>query len=265
MHKREKPMEEIGIVMTCYENTKQVLDNIRHIRNFKELKDSPICVVSTTDKDNIEKEFVNLSYAELVQPLIINIWKTAPGNKDGIKISKIENLNTISWRHKFLPSRILLSMERGINLLRNYKVKYVLHIHSDTFIKNSQWIIEETRWLSRGVLGFGDLCLEDNGDYAPYGVHFHPESLTFNIDECSKLGILEFSNIFYDFTHQFKHYNFFSIESLMGCWINYCISKNCIMGPQDNCSSEFYDKFWVRCKRPYHGDFEHILNLEGVQ
>lgn len=255
-------MNGFGVLITAYENHKQVLDNIRHIRSFKELKDIQICVVSTTENPQIKEAFYNLVYAENVQPLTVIVWDTAPGNKSGIYLDKIEKLDYFqSWRHKYLPARILLSIEKGLISLNNSGCNVGLHLHSDTFLNSIQWIKERLDGL-KNLVAYWDLCLEDNGIYAPEGVHIHPEGILINITNAISSNFIYFSEIY---ESEFTHYNYGSIESLIGCWANYCIDGNPIMGPENKLGSNFNKLFKPILKRDYHGNWFHYRNLEGVQ
>lgn len=251
---------DFGILITAYENVEQVLENIKHIRkNFTYINKCSIVVISTTEKEEIKQKFVNLLYTEGLQPLIVKVLYNVPGNP-GVKWERPDFETAINWRHRYLGGRIFKSISHGFNLLYDMDIEVGLHLHSDTFLKQSyeQTLLEEMENVQDGYLGYWDLCIEDTGT----GVHVHPEGILWHLPGCKECGIIDIFSCFDN--SDFKCWNFGSIEALIGSWCNYRLcNKN--IGIDDRGCSQFYADFKVRCKRPYHGDFEHIINLTGTQ
>lgn len=257
--------KRFGVVITAYEQVELVRQNILNFRNnfsSEVIKRCPIVVVSTTNKIKESTGFEELAEIPELRPLTVLVLKNAPGNEGNLWEPPTQEY--INWRHKFLPGRIFYSMQKGFNVLHDMGMNTGLHLHSDTFWKpNAELqLIKEIEQLEDGLLGIHDLCLEDNGNYAPIGTHVHPEGLLWNITECKKLGILD---IFTCFNRDFRHYNWGSVESLIGCWYNYKLCGQNIMGPQDELSKRFSYYFESRMFRDYHGDWEHLTNLSGTQ
>ena len=252
--------KDFGILITAYENVEQVLENIRHIRkNFKEINKCQIVVISTTEKDEVKQKFVNLLYTEGLQPLIVKVLDNVPGNP-GVSWERPAFETSINWRHRYLGGRIFKSMSHGFNLLYNLDIETGLHIHSDTFLKSTyeNELLQEIDSVNSKYLGYWDICIEDTGT----NVHIHPEGILWHLPDCKELGILD---IFNCFNHcHYKCWNFGSIEALIGTWCNYRQSCQNI-GIDERASDKFYEYFKVRCRRPYHGDFEHLINLAGTQ
>lgn len=252
-----------GIIITAYENISHTKTNIDLLREMSIYKDAQIIVITTSSNKNIQKGFQNLSNNK-TKLITLNApgnpgvnWEPPDGNYDGLTEQNI-------WRAKYLPARLLYSMSAGFNEMSKLDVEYCLHLHSDTFwkIEAERLLIEEQERLKE-VYGFWDTCLEDNGIYAPFGIHIHPAPIHINLQRCKELDIINLYKVF--FHPIFRHYNFISIESLIGCWTNFCLSNNSILSADDKCSPIYYDRFKSRCKRDYHGTFDHIINLPGTQ
>jgi hypothetical protein len=250
----------LGIVISTFENILQVIENIKLLRSYENFKKSIIVVVTTSENKEVIERFQKLALGPGMQPLLIEVIRNCPGNSD----SKWEPppfcydtpTEKDSWRAKFLPVRILRSMEVGFKRLYEMGCKTGLHIHGDMFVTEffQDTMPEELRILET-KLGIWDLCEEDNGIYGPIGVHVHPAPLNLNLTECNRLGILDFGCFYHK---EFTHYNWISIESLIGCWANFCLCKQSILKPSDKCSDDFYNSFIVRTKRFYHGNFVHL-------
>lgn len=249
-----------GILITAYNNWQQTLDNIRHIRSIPQLEKIPICVVSTAYEDNIVNAFNCFQYRLNIQPIITKVLLDAPGNP--ISVWEPPKQDYISWRHKWLPPRILKSLDIGFFLLNNIGLETILHIHADSFIQKDYvpQLIEEANQVFESFGGIWDLCMEDN--LGPKNSHPHPEGILFDIDFLKNSNILPFSNCYTD--SDFIHWNWGSPESLIANWIHYKLTGRVLK--QDSETSEVYnDTFRVRCKRDYHGTFDHLINLPGVQ
>ena len=249
---------DFGILITAYENVEQSLQNILHIRkNFNSINKCQIVVISTTEKPEVRQQFTNLLYREGLQPLIVKVLDNVPGNP-GVCWQPPEQVYN-SWRHKWLPIRIFKSLSAGFNLLYEVGIEVGLHLHSDTFLKSEyeERLLDEITDIQKDCLGYWDLCIEDHT-----GVHVHPEGMAWFLPKCKELGILDIPNCFYQ--KHYRHWNWASTESLIGTWCNYRLCAQNIGIDERGCQN-FYNEFKVRTKRPYHGDFEHIINLGGVQ
>lgn len=251
---------ELGFLITAYNNWQQTLDNIRHIRSIPKFENSTICVVSTAYEENIVNAFNCFTYRLKIQPTIVKVIEDAPGNPKSTWGPP--NQQYISWRHKWLPPRILKSLDVGFELLRNVGVDTCLHLHSDSFIQRDYvpQLIEEANQVYESYGAIWDLCMEDC--LGPFNSHPHPESILADIHFFNHMGILPFSNCYTD--SNFVHWNWASTESLVANWIHYKITGKYLK--QDSISDPKYNTmFRVRCKRDYHGTFDHLINLPGTQ
>lgn len=262
---------EFGILITAFENVSQVLENVRYIRkNFKEINKCQIVVISTTDKEEVKNRFTNLLYTEGLQPIIVKVLDNVPGNA-GIKWKNREQ-SYISWRHEFIGPRVLRSMQEGFYLLLDAGVNYALHLHSDTTWKAEQeeLLLKEINEV-KNIYGIVDLCEEDNLDVLPIGFHWHPEGMVLNIKALDIFRALDWSKAFEkeDYSksgyEEFSSHNYGSPEANLAQWVHYKMFGRCINHNRDLPDPRFYQRFRFRMTRPYHGDFEHIVNLEGVQ
>ena len=253
-----------GFVITCFENLEHCIVNIELIRRMQSFKNSVISVISTTANNNIADGFRNLAYKPGLQPILIDVLENSAGNP-GVawEPPPTQDYDTPheknSWRARFLPMRLLKSMSVGFNRLVQCDCDTALHLHSDTFWKldHEKLLLDEQDRLKE-IYGIWDLCIEDSGGFGPKGIHPHPAPMHLNLQECYKLDIINFHKVFYHDT--FRHYNFKSIESLIGCWANFCLCGKSVLNKDDTCCQEFYDKFKVRCQRYYHGNFPHIFS-----
>jgi len=254
--------KDFGILITAYENVEQTLQNIKHIRkNFSRINKCQIVVISTTEKPQIRQQFTNLLYHEGLQPLIVKVLDNVPGNP-GVEWERPEWETAINWRHRYLGGRIFKSLSVGWNILYDLGIKTCLHLHSDSFINQGYEnnLLIEIENIGNAYLGYWDICNEDTGGLN----HIHPEGILIDLASCKNYGILD---IFECFKHPaFQVWNWGSIEALIGCWFNFKIddkAKN--IGIDDVCCKRYYEVFQVRCQRMYHGVFDHIVNLGGVQ
>ena len=252
-----------GIVLTCYENLEHTKINLELLRRMSIYRDSPIIVVTTSPNKEIQEEFCKLNN-KTTKTIILNApgnpgvnWEPPPGNYDTPKEKN-------SWRARYLPARLLYSMSVGFNELSLLDVNVALHLHSDTFWKpDHEYMLVEEQEKLKELYGIWDLRLEDKGWYVPLGSLPHPAPMHLNLKKCGALDIINFHKVF--FHPKFKHYNFISVESLIGCWVNFCLCGQSVMGPEDKCCKEFYDKFKMRFKRFYHGNFEHLYSDPAQQ
>lgn len=252
-----------GVVLTCYENIEHTKINLELLRRMSIYENSKIVVITTSPNKEIKEEFYRLNN-DKTQVIVLNApgnpgvnWEPPPGNYD-------TPTEKNSWRARYLPARLLYSMSVGFNESAKLGVVNCLHLHSDTMWKldHEYMLIEEQEKLKE-VYGIWDITLEDKGWYGPLGSHPHPAPMHLNLKKCSEFGILDFHKVFFHPT--FCHYNFVSIESLIGCWVNFCLCEQSVMGPEDKCCLEFYDKFKPRFKRYYHGDWEHLYSDPAQQ
>lgn len=250
---------DFGILITAYENVEQTLQNILHIRkNFTSINKCQIVVISTTEKQSVKEAFTNLLYREGLQPLIVKVLDNVPGNP-GCNWERPEWETAINWRHRYLGGRIFKSLSVGWNLLYDLDIEIVYHLHSDSFIKPQYepQLLNEIYDLQHDFMGIWDICIEDTGNLN----HIHPEGMNLNIQKCRENNILD---IFDCFNCSYKTWNPGSIEAVIGTFVNYCLCGRSVKIDEE-CSQLYYQEFVVRTKRSYHGDFEHIINLGGVQ
>lgn len=251
---------KFGFLITAFENVEQTLQNIRHIRGYPRLGKSQICVVSTTENQQVIDKFNSLLYTEGLQPLILKIIRDTPGNSTNPWEPPKQDY--INWRHKWLPPRILKSFDVGFNLLYESGIDVALHLHSDTFWHNTYEaetkLMVEAEKSYEAYAGYWDLCIEDNW----LGVHPHPEGILIDIGFFKHMGILPFFNCYGD--PNFVHWNWGSPESLIANWCHYKITGICLK-EHEKPKQIFLNMFRARMSRTYHGNWDHLVNLEGVQ
>jgi hypothetical protein len=251
-----------------FEQVELVKQNINNIRSFKYLKDSFILVASTSPKQGFLENFSDI-YDNYNQISFVQMtWMD--GNNDPRMYASNPN-QRVSWRQEFLPKRILISMDKCLDLLYTIKSDVVLHLHSDSFWKPTAelQLLKETDWLmNNNGLFVGDLS-DEGEDYATktktlrQGLHYQPEALLINLRERERLGY-KFSKV-YDPEGGFQPHNHTCIEAIFGELACFCLNGTNILSYNDIPPPEYYAKVKPRCQRGYHGDWNHLINLPGMQ
>lgn len=259
-------------IITAFEQINLVEENIKRIRTqYKILNNNDIVIVSTSDRDvgfeRLENEYSNVHFID---------FPNAPGNKN----SSIRNRNNpcgnyISWRHEFLPMRILLSFQKGIQYSWDIGFNKILHLHSDTYFKPEaeNKLISYINQLDYCLM-VADTSIEEELNAKilktlPPTLHLHPEGLLLNLDGCYKCGYgFTFGNIFRKDSNFISH-NYSCIAALLSQYLIYCLTGKNITKYDDQLPNEYHKNVYLRENRPYHsgsnGFLSGLVNLSGEQ
>jgi len=251
-------LNDIGFLITCYRQLEYTCMNINQIRSLKNFKYSPIFVVSTCEDPGfrvLEKSFKNVHVIE---------YRNAPNEDNWFFLPTIQD----SWRNRFLPPRILFSIQNGIRLSFCHGINRLIHLHSDTYweIEKENSLIDIFEELTDYSI-IGDLsCNEENTNTTPKGVCLHPEGLFFNLERCFKHGYgFHFWKIFKE-ELGFKTHNYGAIEPLLGQSLHWFLTDKNILTKDDKIEELYTKELKIIMKRDYHGIFDHgLVNLPGKQ
>ena len=121
--------ERLAIIITAYQQVELVERNLKRIRYEypEEICNSPVIIV-TTSEISLFDHLVNI-YSNTY---VIN-FKNAPGNA-----SQIEHFQSrknpagdyLNWRQEFLPPRILISIQNGLEKAIELQCEFAFHLHS---------------------------------------------------------------------------------------------------------------------------------------
>jgi hypothetical protein len=265
-------MNDFGFLITAYQQTDLVEQNIQMIRHgYATLNDCHLVIVSTSEIDcgmkALEYRYPNVEVVE---------FKDAPGSSTCTWFERRPNPEVPywSWRHEFLPARILYSMQIGIKRLYSKGIKKMLHLHSDSFwsCEYEQNLVNDINLLDR-YIAIADLSLHEE-DHAqchrlvPEGLHWLPEGIMLHLEKCKAIDFGFGFNHIFDGQTDFYPTNFGMLERLTGSYFHYCLTGKNITTYEDHIDQTYFDSVYFRCKRTYHGDFGPIyglVNLPGIQ
>lgn len=260
-----------GFLITAFkqvDKVKQGLDLIRHTYDIDYIRNAPIIIVSTSEE---ECGFTKL-IPEYKNTCLIRL-KDAPGSPNCNWFIRRNNPEVPywSWRHEFLPARIIYSMQKGIIYADRIGITKLLHLHSDTFWRpdNLNALEKELQLLDNKYV-ITDLSLHEEDwtkkhKIVPPKLHWLPEGQLLNLPKCKEIGYGFAFNKIFDLDSSFKATNFGMIERLFGTYFHYCLTGIQINKWEQELSKEYFDGVEFRCERTYHGTFDHILNLSGNQ
>lgn len=257
-----------AFLITMFEQSELVRQNIANLRKFSHLGNSLILVVSTSPKEGFLKQFDDLYKNDNNLAFLQMNWMY--GNDDP-RMYSMNREERIAWRQEFLPKRILTTMDKCLDLLHCIKFDVVMHIHSDSFLKPSaeSVFLSEIDWLMRND-GLFAADLSDEGEDFSYKtkslqpcLHWQPEAMCINLNERERLGY-KFSKV-YDETSGFIPHNYMSIEAIFGELACYCLNGKNILTYEDIPPDEYCKKVLVRGQRSYHGEYFHLTNFPGMQ
>jgi len=251
------------IHISAYKQVDLIEKNILNFRNnFSELKYKTIITTSTAPEDPGFGALTN-KYDNLVHMQ----FDAAPGNPDVIFKSRPQQYP--SWRAEFIAPRILLPIQKVLQIASIFKYDSVLHMHSDSFWKpesERQLLNEIDTLLNKNKLFIGDLSAPCEGCNAiPKGFHFQPEGLLFNVAECHKYGYgIDFWKI-WEPESGFISHNWMAIEAFFGQFAHWCLTGKNITAFTDEVDEIYFERVVARCQRDHHGNFAHIYNPPGEQ
>ncbi len=262
---------DLAFVITAYQQVNLVLRNIKRIReeypdNFN---NCPIIIVSTSETDFFTP------YINLYKNVFFIHFDNAPGNDSyvGSYESRILFKNKEpNWRYEFLPPRILISIQKGLEFATGLTCKYALHLHSDTFWHPKKIInLYRELIILENYLFIGDLSAPNEissckNQVLPPKMHFQPEGLLFNLEKSNEIGFSKFENIWSD--NNFMSHNFGSIEALISQYSIYCLTEklNIVNSYNDKIPSIYFNVIKIRTIRTYHGKFNSgLVNLNMSQ
>lgn len=233
-----------GFLITAYKQINLVEENIIRIKNYKNLSDSIIVIVTTSE---IDIGFKNLEKYENV--FVIEY-------KDAVPCDGILNLT----------KRIFNSIQKGMYLMKDLFVDVVLHIHSDTYWDENKENILINNFndvINNNYLFSGDIDIHcESGAPIPKDIHFHPEGLIFNMNECIKYNFVFTLGELWD-NNEFKSHNYGSPEALIGQFAIFCLSGENIISLNQTIPEIYFSKVKIRNYRTYHGTFsDGLINLK---
>ena len=252
-------MDNVAFILTCYKNLSMIKQSVERIRSYKELGKSLIYIISTS-----EEHFGLEDLTDYKNKIFAETWLDAPGNPYSTYKSKPNSIPYLNFRHEFLPPRILLSLQKGIEWTRDHNIEKVCHIHPDGYFKNEKMPIERFERLDQYTM-IGDGCSQDVNTI-DHRLFFHPENLFLNIEDL--YGIHHtFDEVFLysDKETSFRSHNYSSVESLVGNYLHYSICNRSILTIDDPIDRCYLNSILIDVVRPYHGDFGDFINLPGIQ
>ncbi len=264
-------MKDFAYLITAYRQKDLTEENIKRIRNeYKtSLKDSPIVIVTTSEDD--KENFGELQ--EKYPDVYVLHFPNAPGSEGADWFHSKENPagQYISWRHEFLPPRILISLQKAMCFANDMECIKAIHLHSDSYIPASyeEQLIKDI-YLLDTVMIIADVSEDDEASAAankviPPMMHLHIEGLMLNLTKCLECGYgFTFSNIF-DKNSGFQSHNYGSIEALLAQYAIYCLSGVGINKFDQELPKEYFQNVYFRMCRQYHGCWDQIVNLHGKQ
>ena len=261
-------INDFCFIITSFDQVKLIEENIVRIRaNYPaEIKNAPIIIVSTAEK-NLFKHIVEQKNLFFIH------FKDAPSNSSNTTFkSKAQPTgNYEGWRNEFLPPRILMSIEKALDLAYKIKCNSALHLHSDTYwrVNKTQNLLNEIRYKIKNKLFIGDLSFPN--EYSsfikkvlPPFLHFQPEGLLFNVKKSKEIGFSDFSRI-WDNKTEFKSHNYGSIEALIGQFAYFSLTGNNVINKKTKLINDYFSQIGFRTIRPYHGHFNYgLTNLDEV-
>jgi hypothetical protein len=264
-----KKFEKFCFVITAYQQVELVKRNVTRIRReYPELIcNAQIIVVSTSQEDMFSSVLSGYKDVHFIH------FNNSPGSeKADFQSRKNSNNSFLNWRHEFLPPRIMISIQKGLEKALSLGMDSALHLHSDTYWepKKINGLLDEIQEINeilfKGDLSYPNEIASQRKKITPKGIHFQPEGLLFNINFCKEYGFMNFENIWKD--RNFKSHNFGSIEALIGQWAIYCLSnhKKNILNFSDVIPCIYKKLVKVRTVRGYHGKFKSgLINLNLSQ
>jgi hypothetical protein len=248
---------DVGFLITAFEQEKLCEIGIQRIRNYKKLGNCPIHIVTTSENPKLFK------YLEKDYPRVwVHNYIEAPGNKGSEWTTKRQVGDYV------LPARIFNSMEIGCNALADLGYKRCVHIHTDSWFELESELLLRLDIIKEKYV-VADLSLEDEvsaafNKVAPAGLCLHVEGLILNLDRLATTGYLDFSHIFHN--PQFDAHDWKSIESLLGQWLIFCMTGKNITKYADQIPREYFDWVFFGLNRNYHAMFSNgFCNLPGKQ
>ncbi len=253
-------MSKLAFVITAYNDVCSTENNIKRIRQeYKKFNNSDIIVVTTAE--------INVGFKELedcYENVHVIEFFDAPGNaacdwwvSPPCYPAELER-GYISWRHEFLPPRIILSVEKGLRLAHQLGNRYALHLHSDTY-----WLPTHEFELARqltfmehyGLMLITDISKDEEDSVRgqcllPEGLHIHPEGTIIALPS----GFCDFHRV-YDEKSGFKSHCYGSSEALWGQFAIWCVTGKNILSWKDHIPQDYYKRVLLRTSRTYHGVF----------
>lgn len=268
-------MSKIGFLITCYKQIVPTLENIKRIRQYIDLGNSPIIVVCTAEERIFDSYEVDA---------VVHYIHDAPGSENSTFQTKSNILDpqydyNQQWRHKYLTAIILHAIADGLKIAEDIGCTHVEHLHSDTY-----W---EINYVNR-IINFAnqltenDACIYADTNYLldseqilPDGFAWHPEGSMYNLEACRKYNFgFNFKEI-YDSPNDALNYidkesfwtpHWHCIEFLVPSWLLWQNCGQVISGYYDSVNPEFYKRFIRGIPRKPHGIFPHgLINEPGMQ
>lgn len=264
-----KKFEKFCFIITAYQQVELVERNVIRIRmEYPEvIRNAQIIVVSTSEEDIFSNTLSKYNGVHFIH------FDDSPGNDKTAFTSRKNGDNIyLNWRQEFLPPRIMISMQRGLEKALSLGMNSALHLHSDTYWdpQKINVLLKEidgiNKILFKGDLSYPNESSSQSKKIIPKGIHFQPEGLLINVNLSNECGFMYFENIWKD--KNFRSHNFGSIEALIGQWAIYCISnreKN-VHNFRDKIPDLYRKLIKVRTIRAYHGKFKSgLINLNLSQ
>jgi hypothetical protein len=261
-------MNDFAFIVTAYKQIDLVKQNIERIR-FKyqsSLKDSPIIVVSTSETpvgfEELDKQYKNINFIP---------YPNAPGSIDHKGMPSPDNSKAggyVSWRHEFLPRRILFSIQLAMQVSDFIGVKKIIHLHSDTYIhENYEYKLLNHIKLLDDYMVLADLALDEEASSPlPPLMHWQPEGLMLNLEKCKKCGYGFRFNTLYKGKSWFQTHNWGSLEAILAQAAVKALTGKDILSKNDVIPQEYYDNVYFKDKRTHHGMFPTgLVNIPGGQ
>ncbi len=258
-------MNKFCFIITTFRDEKLTATNVKWIRSGpKPLADAPIYIVYTYEEP--------LSFQDSLGENVSVIWNwDVPPNKQCRWYTPPDHAFS-NVRQQMLPPRILTSMGIALKFANLDGMDVALHLHSDTFFKHTSFPLLESeaqQLIDEDLLFIGDISTEDEYsqravELLPGKLHWHPEALCINVRKAETIGYSSTMEIFLRNNGFITHHEGGS-ECLVGQYAAWCLDKeNIPLGRKD--LPPIYDKsVKVRSYRSYHGEFQHLINIPGIQ
>jgi len=243
-------MNKYGILITAYKQVDLTRKCIENFNRFANANNFIFVIVSTSE--------IAASFKEI--------------GDDYKNAYAIEWFDAPRYTSNFCKvKRILLSIRMGLLMFEELGVDKVLHLHSDTY-----WQTEKENELMNlfselsnyMIIGDIDVSGEKN-DNLPKGLHFHPEGLMLNLNECKKYGYgFNFEKAFLPLRKycKFQTHNENSIEAMLGQLAAFSLTNENFLDNSKPLPQIYHDKVKINLYRDYHGVFENgLVNVKTVQ